>query len=189
MCWKLAGIFFSIEFGILSGPRVLLLARFFRQRLYVSRSMYVCRGVSGFPRLSMMSPSTSCHGYCLTPHVHWGGWFGKKWQVGTVGLLLMDCCIWISFAISSGLVRMLLFLSIMQLSGGVSKFLKTFLFIFFGLLSYSCLYLEMAFLIHSFVYLVVIFLAFVFSVLANVASSFIHSFFNRSSFGGGGIFI
>ena len=30
MCWKLAGIFFSIEFGILSSPGVLMLARFFR---------------------------------------------------------------------------------------------------------------------------------------------------------------
>ena len=45
----------------------------------------------------------------------------------------------------------------------------------------------MAFLIHSFVYLVEIFLAFVFAILANVASSFIHSFFSKSSFGGGGI--
>ena len=84
---------------------------------------------------------------------------------------------------------MLLFLSIMQSSGGVSRFLKTFLFIFFGLLSYNCLYLEMAFLIHSFVYLMVIFLAFVFAILANIASSFIHSFFSKSLFGGGGIFI
>ena len=85
----------------------------------------------------------------------------------------MDYCICTSFAMSSGLVRMLLFLSVMQSSGGVSKFLKTFLFIFFGLISYSCLYLEMTFLIHSFVYLVVIFLTFVFAILANVASSFI----------------
>ena len=47
----------------------------------------------------------------------------------------------------------------------------------------------MAFLIHSFVYLVVIFFAFVLAILANVASSFIHSFFSKSSFGGGGIFV
>ena len=44
----------------------------------------------------------------------------------------MDCCMCISFAISSGFVRMLLFLSVMQSSGGVSRFLKTFLFIFLG---------------------------------------------------------
>ena len=94
----------------------------------------------------------------------------------------MDCCICIF-----GLVRMLLFLSVMQSSGGVSKILKTFLFIFFGLISYSCLYLEMDFLIHSFGYLVVIFLAFVFAILANVASSFIQSFFSRLSFGDGGM--
>ena len=72
----------------------------------------------------------------------------------------MDCCICISFAMSSGLVRMLLLQSVIQSSGKVSRFLKTFLFIFFGLISYSCLYLEMAFLIHSFVYLVVIFLVY-----------------------------
>ena len=101
----------------------------------------------------------------------------------------MDFCIYISFAMTSWLVRMLLFLSVMQSSGGVSRFLKTFLFIFFGLISYSCLYLEMAFLIHSFVYLVVIFLACVFAILANVASSFIQSFFSKLSFGGGGMLI
>ena len=85
----------------------------------------------------------------------------------------MDCYICISFTMSSGLVRMLLFRSIIQSSGGVSRFLKTFLFIFLGLISYSCLYLEMAFLIHSFVCLVVIFLACIFAALASVASSFI----------------
>ena len=39
------GIFFSIELGILSGLGVLLLARFFRHRLYVSWSKYVYKGV------------------------------------------------------------------------------------------------------------------------------------------------
>ena len=104
-----------------------------------------------------------------------------------MGRLLMDCCICISFAMSSGLVRMLLFRSVMQSSGGVSKFLKTFLFIYFGLVSYNCLYFDMAFLMHSFVYLVVIFLACVFTVLASVTSSFIQSFFSKRSFGGGGM--
>ena len=45
----------------------------------------------------------------------------------------------------------------------------------------------MAFLIHSFMYLVVIFLARIFAILANVASSFIKSFFSKLSFGGGGM--
>ena len=58
---------------------------------------------------------------------------------------------------------------------------------FFGLISYSCLYLEMTFLIHSFVYLVVIFLACIFAVLASVASSCIQSFFSKSSSDGGGM--
>ena len=39
------GIFFSIEFSILSGLGVLLLARFFRHRLYVSWSKYVYKEV------------------------------------------------------------------------------------------------------------------------------------------------
>ena len=70
----------------------------------------------------------------------------------------MDFYICISFAKSYGLVRMLLFRSIMQSSGGVSRFLNTFLFIFLELISYNCLYLDMVFLIHSLVYLVVFFL-------------------------------
>ena len=49
--------------------------------------------------------------------------------------------------------------------------------------------LDMTFLIHSLVYLVVIFLACMFFVLANVANSFIHAFFCKSSFGGGGMLI
>ena len=57
----------------------------------------------------------------------------------------MDCCICISFAISSRLVRMLLFRFIMQSNGGVSRFLNTFLYIFLGLISYNYLYLDMAF--------------------------------------------
>ena len=101
----------------------------------------------------------------------------------------MDCCICISFAMSSGLVRMLLLRSVIQSNGGVSRSLKTFLFIFFRLISYSCLYLEKAFLIHFLVYLVVIFLACIFAALASVASSFIQSFFSESSSGGGGILV
>ena len=77
----------------------------------------------------------------------------------------------------------------MQSNGGVSRFLNTFLFIYSGLISYNCLYLDMAFLIHSLVYLMVIFLACMFAVLANVANSFIHSFFCKSSFGGRGMLI
>ena len=50
---------------------------------------------------------------------------------------------------SSGLVSMLLFLSLMQSNGGVSWFFKNLLFIFFGFFSYSCLYFAMAFL-HTF---------------------------------------
>ena len=75
--WKLSGIFFIIILGILSGPGVLLFARFLRQMSYVSLSKYSCIGVCGFPLLSMTNPSRSCQGYCLTPHVQYGvcsGW-------------------------------------------------------------------------------------------------------------------
>ena len=50
--------------------------------------------------------------------------------MGTVGLLMIDCWIWISWAISSGLVRMLLYLYIMQSKGGDSLSLKTFCLFF-----------------------------------------------------------
>ena len=63
-----------MAFGTLSRPRVLLLARFLRQRLYVFLSKYVCRGVCGLPHLSIINPSMSCQGYCLILHVQCGGW-------------------------------------------------------------------------------------------------------------------
>ena len=59
-----------MELGILYGLGILLLARFFRHKLYVSWSKYVYRGVRGFPHLSMTNPSISCQGHCLTLHVH-----------------------------------------------------------------------------------------------------------------------
>ena len=55
---------------ILFGSKVLLLAKFFRHKLHVFWSKYVCKGVCEFPLLSKNNPSKSCHGYCLTPHVH-----------------------------------------------------------------------------------------------------------------------
>ena len=92
-----------------------------------------------------------------------------------MGLLLIDCCLWISLAMSTGLVSILLCLSVMQSNGGVSWFLKTLLLIFFGLFSYNCLYLDMAFLTHSWVYFVVILRACIFAVLAILANVLIHS--------------
>ena len=55
----------------------------------------------------------------------------NKMTFGLVGQLLMNCCMCISFAISSRLVMMLLFWSIMQSNGGVSRFLNTFVFYLF----------------------------------------------------------
>jgi hypothetical protein len=76
---------------------------------------------------------------------------------------------------STGFVIILLWSSVMQFSGGISWFFNTLLLIFLGLFSYSCLYLDMAFLIHSWVYFVVIFRVCVFAVLAILANIFIHS--------------
>jgi hypothetical protein len=71
-------MFFKMMLGILSGPGILLFARFFRHMSYVSLSKYSCRGVCGFSLFSMTNPFKSCHGYCLTPHVQFGvcsGWW------------------------------------------------------------------------------------------------------------------
>ena len=76
---------------------------------------------------------------------------------------------------SMGFVSMLLLASEMQSNGGVYWFLKTRLLIFLGLLSYSSLYLAMAFLMQSWVYFVVILRAFLCAVLAIWAMVAIHS--------------
>ena len=68
--WKLSGIFFSIALGILSGPGVLLFAKYLRHISYVSLSNKLCSGFFGDPRLSIINPSKSCHMYCLTLQVH-----------------------------------------------------------------------------------------------------------------------
>ena len=76
--WKHSGMCFRIVLGILSGPGVLLFAKFLRQVSYVSLSKYSFMGVCGFPLLSITYPSRSCHGYCLTPHVQYSvcsGWW------------------------------------------------------------------------------------------------------------------
>ena len=49
-----------------------------------------------------------------------------------MGLLLIDCWKWISLAMSNGFVSMLLYMSVIQSSGGVSWLLKNFLCIRFG---------------------------------------------------------
>ena len=86
---------------------------------------------------------------------------------------------------SSGLVNMLLDSSVMQSSGGDSVFLKTRLCILFGVMSYVCLYFDMAFVMLSFVNIVVIFLASLLAFLAMLARLCIQSF--GGVFGGGGV--
>src|ERR1700737_1976979 len=71
----------------------------------------------------------------------------------------MDCYVYISAAMSSGLVSILFCLSMMESKGEVSVFLKIFRFFFFGFFSYICLYFDTAFRMQSLVYFVVIFLA------------------------------
>ena len=62
-----------------------------------------------------------------------------------MGLLLIDCWLWISLAMSMGFVTMLLCSSVMQSSEGVFWFLKAILLIFLGLFPYKSLYLNIAF--------------------------------------------
>ena len=90
---------------------------------------------------------------------------------------------------SPRLVRTLLLRSVIQSNGGDSKFLKTLWLIFLGLLSYSCLYLDIAFFTHSLVNLVVIFLASSFAILAILARFSIQVLYRLVSFGGGGMLI
>ena len=84
----------------------------------------------------MVYPSRSCHRYWRIAHVQSGGWSGWYLQVGTVGLLFFVCWLHISFAMSTGLVNMLLDSSVMQSSSGDSVFLETRLCILFGVMSY-----------------------------------------------------
>ena len=93
----------------------------------------------------------------------------------------------ISFAISSGLVRILFWLSLIESRGEDSECLKTFLFIFLGLFSYICRYFDTAFRMHFLVYFVVIFLASLLAIFAIAAMLSIHSFGGVGVVGGGGI--
>ena len=108
--------------------------------------------------------------------------------MSTVSLLLRDCYTCVSFAMSCGFVSILLLWLAMLFSGGVSKFLNTFMFIFWGLVSYSFLYLDMTILMKSLVYLVVIFMACKFVVLANVAISLMHRLSSGRQGGGRGVY-
>ena len=92
----------------------------------------------------------------------------------------MVCCEYILLAISSGFVMMSPFWFRMQSSGYILLFLKTFWWIFLGLLSYNFLYFEMAFLMHSLLYFVVILQASLFAMHAMVAILVIHSSTNVS---------
>ena len=87
---------------------------------------------------------------------------------------------------SSGLVRMLLYLSIMQSSGGDSFSFKIFLLIFLGFLSYNCWYLDMDFFICFNEYYVVIFRASFLAIFTLLARSSIHAFCGSGCIGGVG---
>ena len=94
---------------------------------------------------------------------------------------------YISFAVSSRLVRILFCLSVMESKGAVSECLKTFLFIFLGFFSYIWQYFDTAFRMQFLVYFVVIFLASLLAVFAIAAIVSIHSFGGVVVVGGYGI--
>ena len=118
-----------------------------------------------------------------------GGCSGWYLQVGTVDLLFFVCWLYMSFAMSSGLVNMLLDSSVMQSSGGDSVVLKTRMCILFGVMSYVCLYFDMAFVMLSFVNAIVIFLASLLAFLAMLARLCIHSSGGVFGGDGGGIIV
>jgi hypothetical protein len=93
MSWNSCVRFLIISFGMLSGPGALLFDKFFSARSYTSFVKYSLMGVLGFPLFSSMNPSVSCHGYCLTRHVHFGGWSVGFAHTGTIGLNFFLCCI------------------------------------------------------------------------------------------------
>ena len=99
---------------MLSSPGALLFDSFFSARSYTSFVKYSLVGVLGFLLYSSMNPSVSCHGYCLTRHVHFGGWSVGYIQTSTVGLKIFLCCMCISCAISSRCVSMSLLLFLIQ---------------------------------------------------------------------------
>jgi hypothetical protein len=63
-------MFLSIEFGMLFGPGALLLSRYLRHRSYVILSNVLEMDAFMSPLFSNTKPFRSCHGYCLTPHIH-----------------------------------------------------------------------------------------------------------------------
>jgi hypothetical protein len=85
-------MFFSIEFGMLSGPGALLLPRYLRHMSYVDLSNVFDIDACISPRFSSTNPLRSCQGYCLTAHTHSQLWVGWCWHVGMAGWLSMDCC-------------------------------------------------------------------------------------------------
>jgi hypothetical protein len=74
--WNCVGMFFKMEFGMLSRPGALLLPKYLRHRSYVFLSNVLAMEALAIPLFSNTNPLRSCHGYCLTPHTHSGLWFG-----------------------------------------------------------------------------------------------------------------
>jgi hypothetical protein len=167
---------------MLSGPGALLLPKCFRHRSYVILSNVFAIDAFISPRFSSTKPSRSYHGYCLTPHTQSWSWFGWWWQVGVAGWLSMDCWIYISSAMSFGLVSMFPCLSLILSKVVFSVFLKITLCILLGSRFKVFPYLEISFLQLIVVCFVMMSRAFFLVVLPMVSSVFIHSLISVGSF-------
>jgi hypothetical protein len=77
---------------MMSDPRVLLLPKYLRHMSYIILSNVLAMDACMSPRFSSTNLFRSCHGYCLTPHIHSQLWVVWWWQVGMAGWLSMDCC-------------------------------------------------------------------------------------------------
>jgi hypothetical protein len=134
------------------------------------------------PRFSNTNPFKSCQGYCLTPHTQFWSWFGWWWQVGMAGWLSVDCWMYISSAMSFGLISIFPCLSLMLSSVVFSIFLKITLCILLGCRFSVFLYFDIAFLQLIVVCFVMISRAFFLAILPMVSSVFIHSLISVGSF-------
>jgi hypothetical protein len=61
---------------MLFGPRAFLLPRYLRHRSCVVLLNVFAMDAFMSPCFSNTNPFRSWHGYCLTPHIHYGSWFG-----------------------------------------------------------------------------------------------------------------
>jgi len=131
MLWKV--MLWGFHWGCYGSPMFFHFASFQRLLSKASHVNYLDKVVLWGPFASRMRPFGPCQGYFMTTQWHVEGW--------SLRLLQMGVCIWknicceshISWAMSWGCVRMLLFVSLRQSRGVLVVGLKFILCIVLGL--------------------------------------------------------